>query len=55
MRQYRDKEKVIRVIESCQNMEQLQVASNMATMYEKIYGIDSDLFNAWLQRKFELI
>lgn len=42
-RRYRDKLKVVKVIESCQTMGQLSLANNMMGLYNKYYNTVSDL------------
>ena len=44
-RRYRDKLKVVKVIESCVTFSQLRVAENMIRAYDISYNTCSDLLN----------
>lgn len=44
-RRYRDKLKVVKVIESCNTLDQLQVASKMAREYSVTYNHYSELLD----------
>ncbi len=50
-RRYRDKLKVVKVIESCNTLEQLIVASRMIFAYETSYNMYSDLLDYTLRNK----
>jgi len=44
-RRYRDKIKVVKVIESCTTLEQLRVAARVIWEYNRTYNICSDLLD----------